>query len=83
MWTRAGADPAFRDALIDDPLRALADAPGVRVSPDDARRLERMTRDERRELMRELVRRVTVLRTREQWGDRFWSPDDQEPPAGP
>ena len=39
LWTRAVADPVFRDALIDDPLRALADAGDVTASPEQVAQL--------------------------------------------
>lgn len=58
LWTRAVADPRFRDALIDDPLRALADAPGVHASPEQVRRLDEMERDDRMELVLNVVREV-------------------------
>ena len=58
IWTRAVANPAFRDALIDDPLRALAEAGDVRASAEQVRRLEEMDRDERAELVAEVVRQV-------------------------
>jgi hypothetical protein len=58
LWVRAVADPSFRDALIDDPLRALAAAPDVQASPDQVRQLEDMDRDERAELVTEVVREV-------------------------
>jgi hypothetical protein len=58
IWTRAVADPAFRDALIDDPLGALAAAGDVTASPEQVRRLEEMDRDERAELVMGVVREV-------------------------
>jgi hypothetical protein len=58
IWTRAVADTAFRDALIEDPLRALAQAGDVRASAEQVRRLEEMDRDERAELVTEVVRQV-------------------------
>jgi hypothetical protein len=58
LWVRAVADPAFRDALIDDPLRALARAPDVAASAEQVRRLEEMDHDEREELVMGLVREV-------------------------
>ncbi|HWH14557.1 MAG TPA: Os1348 family NHLP clan protein [Miltoncostaeaceae bacterium] len=84
LWGRAVADPEFRAALIADPLRALAEhGAGVAASPEQVRRLEAMTPAEREELVREVVREVAVRRAREQWGDRFWSPDhDDLPPPG-
>lgn len=80
IWTRAVADPAFRQALIDDPLRALAAAPDLAAPAADVRRLEAMSRDERADLMRELIVAVARQRARDQWGDRFWSPDEPDSP---
>jgi hypothetical protein len=83
VWARAIADGAFRDALIADPLRALASAPEVEVSAGQVRALEAMTPAEREELVRELLREAMARRARQQWGDRFWSPDaGEEPPPG-
>ena len=84
VWARAVADPAFREALVADPLRALAQARGtVAISPEQIRQLETMTAAERADLVREIVREVAVRRARQQWGDRFWSPDhDDLPPPG-
>jgi hypothetical protein len=56
IWVRAIADERFRDALVEDPLRALADAGPVRVSPEQVRQLEEMTADDRRELVTHIVR---------------------------
>jgi hypothetical protein len=58
IWTRAVADTAFRDALIEDPLRALAEAGDVRASAEQVRRLEEMDREERAELVAEVMRQV-------------------------
>lgn len=58
IWTRAVADMAFRDALVEDPLRALAEAGDVRASAEQVRRLEAMDREERAELVAEVVRQV-------------------------
>jgi hypothetical protein len=58
LWTRAVADPAFRETLIADPLRALAEAGDVAASPEQVRRLEEMDPDERGELVRGVVREV-------------------------
>jgi hypothetical protein len=58
IWTRAVADLAFRDALIEDPLRALAEVGDVRASAEQVRRLEEMDRDERAELVAGIVREV-------------------------
>ncbi len=56
FWTRMVADQAFREAVIDDPLRALAGADDVEVSADQVRQLELLGRDERLELVTEVVR---------------------------
>jgi hypothetical protein len=58
IWARAVADPVFRDALIDDPLRALADAAGVSASPEQIRQLEEMDREGRERLVTGVVREV-------------------------
>jgi len=58
IWTRAVADLAFRDALIEDPLRALAEVGDVRASAEQVRQLEEMDRDERAELVAGIVREV-------------------------
>jgi len=56
FWTRVVADSDFRDAVIDDPLRAMGHADDVEVSAEQIRQLEEMTRDERVELVTEIVR---------------------------
>lgn len=58
LWTRAVADPAFREALIDDTLRALADAGDVAASPEQIEQLEAMTPSARGEFVRGVVREV-------------------------
>lgn len=58
IWVRAVADPTFRDALIDDPLRALAEAPGVEASAAQVRQLEELERDGRAELVMGVVREI-------------------------
>jgi hypothetical protein len=58
LWTRAVADPVFRDALIEDPLRALAEAGDVSASAAQVAQLEEMDRDERAELIWGVVREV-------------------------
>jgi len=84
LWARAVADETFRGALIADPLRALAGAQGVFATPEQIRQLEGMTVQEREELLREILRTAMAHRARQQWGDRFWSPDiDLDPPGGP
>ncbi|MCB0881751.1 MAG: hypothetical protein KDC33_05980 [Thermoleophilia bacterium] len=76
LWNRAVSDRDFCEALIRDPLRALADTPGITATPDQVRRLEGMTLAERERAVRELVTEVAARRAREQWGDRAWTPDD-------
>jgi hypothetical protein len=58
IWVRTVADPRFREALIEDPLRALAEAGDVTASPEQVRQLEELELDERRELVQGLVREV-------------------------
>ncbi len=58
IWTRTVADPVFREALIVDPLRALADAGDVEASPDQVRQLDEMEPDEREEFVRAVVRDI-------------------------
>jgi hypothetical protein len=58
LWVRAVADPAFREALIGDPLRALADAGDVHASAEQVRQLEEMDRRERTELVMGVVREI-------------------------
>lgn len=58
IWVRAVADPAFREALIADPLRALAEAGDVAASAEQVRQLEELDADERAELVRGVVREV-------------------------
>lgn len=58
LWTRAVADPAFRDALIIDPLRALADAGDVEASADQVTQLEDLEVEERRELVMGVCREI-------------------------
>ena len=58
LWARAVADPAFREALIGDPLRALAEAGDVRASADQVRQLEEMGPDERAGLVMGVVREI-------------------------
>jgi hypothetical protein len=58
IWVRAVADPDFRDALIEDPLRALADAGDVAASAEQVRQLEEMDAEARAELIMGVVRDV-------------------------
>ncbi len=61
IWTRVVADERFRAALVEDPLRALADFDDVAVSSQQVRQLEAMTRGEREELVTEVFRRAHFL----------------------
>jgi hypothetical protein len=58
LWARAVADPAFREALIGDPLRALAEARDVSASADQVRQLEELEPEERAELVMGVVREI-------------------------
>jgi hypothetical protein len=58
LWVRAVADPGFREALIDDPLRALAEAGDVAASAEQVRQLEELDPGEREELVRGVVREI-------------------------
>lgn len=58
LWTRAVADPTFRQALIDDPLRAVAAAGNIDVSAEQMRRLEEMDEEDREELVTAVVQQV-------------------------
>jgi hypothetical protein len=58
LWTRVVADPGFREALIDDPLRALAGAGDVAASAEQVAQLEEMDGDARGEFVRGVVREV-------------------------
>lgn len=58
LWVRVIADEAFRTALIDDPLRALAVFPDVVVSADQIRQLEKLGRDEREALVTDVFRQA-------------------------
>ena len=82
IWARAAGDPAFRQALIEDPLRALAEFGTTDVSTEQVERLEQMSTEERAELVQEVLRAVASHRARQTWGDRFWTPDE-EPGTAP
>jgi hypothetical protein len=58
IWVRVVADPQFREALIADPLRALAEAGNVHASTDQVRQLEELDPDARAELVRGVVQEV-------------------------
>jgi hypothetical protein len=58
IWVRAVADPVFREALIGDPLRALADADDVIASAEQVRQLEELDAADRAELVMGVVREI-------------------------
>jgi hypothetical protein len=58
IWVRAVADPGFREALIGDPLRALADAGDVIASAEQVRQLEELDAADRAELVMGVVREI-------------------------
>ncbi len=63
------ADAAFAEAVIDDPLRALSDAPDVDVSTEQVRQLEEMSRDERTEFVRGIVREAFIQGASSRYGE--------------
>lgn len=69
LWTRAIADERFREALIEDPLRALADFDDVAVSPEQVRQLEELDPEERRELVTEIYRTAFIEGAAARFGD--------------
>jgi hypothetical protein len=68
IWVRAIADGRFRAALIEDPLRALAGAGPVRVSPEQVAQLDEMSVDERRALITDIVREAHVRGAQARFG---------------
>lgn len=68
FWTRMVADQAFREAVIEDPLRALARVDDVDVSPQQVRQLEEMSHGDRRELVTEVVRDAFFKGAVARWG---------------
>lgn len=60
FWTRVVADERFRDAVIDDPLRAVGEVDDIEVSAEQIRRLEEMSREERSDLVVEIIRTAFV-----------------------
>ena len=69
FWVRVVADQGFRDAVIADPLRALADAPDVQVSAEQVHQLEEMDPDERSDFIAEIVREVHYRGATARFGD--------------
>lgn len=68
FWMRMVADQVFRDAVIEDPLRAVADTPEVDVSADQVRQLDEMEFEERREFITQVVRDAYFKGAVARWG---------------
>lgn len=68
LWTRVVADPGFRDALIDDPLRALAAEPAVTASAEQVRQLEEMELGERERFVKGVVLEVHMRGAQSRFG---------------
>ncbi|MGI9540393.1 MAG: hypothetical protein ACR2N6_09615 [Miltoncostaeaceae bacterium] len=60
FWVRLVADERFREAVVDDPLRAMAGVEGVEVSAEQITQLDEMARDERVEMITEVVREAHI-----------------------
>ena len=69
FWVRVVADQDFREALIADPLRALASTPSIDVSGEQVRQLEEMDVEERTDLITEVVREVHFRGATARFGD--------------
>ena len=87
IWVRAVADPRFREALIEDPLRTLASEPDVVVSPEQVRQLEEMSPGERAGFVRGVVREVHMRGGQARFGaigrdGRIGGPPPQDGPIG-
>lgn len=68
LVVRLVADERFRAAVVEDPLRALADAGPVRATPEQVRALEDMTREERSDAVTALVREVHLRGAQARFG---------------
>lgn len=79
LWVRLVADDHFRNAFIDDPLRALARAGPVTVSAEQVRALEELDREDRRQFVVQLVRDAYFHGGQARFG--LWDPDWR--PGGP
>lgn len=84
IWVRLVADERFRDAFIEDPLRALATAGPVTVSAEQVRRLDELDVDERREFVVDLVRDAYMKGGAARFGlfDPVWPPRRGERDGG-
>lgn len=60
FWVRVVADERFREAVVDDPLRAMAGVEGVEVSAEQITQLDEMDRDERVAMITEVVRETHI-----------------------
>ncbi len=84
FWTRVVADAVFRDAVIEDPLRAVAEVDDVEATSAQVRQLEEMGVEERREFIQHVVRAAFMKGTVARWGPLdeqnpgMWEPSDQE-----
>lgn len=80
LWVRLVADGRFRDAFIEDPLRALADAGPVTVSPEQVRALDELDRDARHDFVVKLVRDAHFHGGQARFGlwDPAWGPDRRD-----
>ncbi len=84
IWVRLVADDRFREAFIEDPLRALANAGPVTVSAEQVRQLDDLSPDERRDFVVGLVRDAHFHGGAARFGlwDPEWAPtrpaDDDE-----
>jgi len=83
FWIRVVADSRFRDAVIADPLRAVAEVDDVDATAGQVRQLEGMDAGERREFVAHVVRAAYMKGTVARWGPL----DEQNPgvwePSGP
>lgn len=68
FWTRVVADATFRDAVVEDPLRALADTQGIEVTAEQVRQLEEMSHEERAAAIEEIVREVHLRGAQARFG---------------
>ena len=68
LWVRVIADDRFRAALINDPLRALAEAGELLVSPEQVRQLEDLEIEERRELITRVVQEAYLKGAQARFG---------------
>ncbi len=81
FWVRVVADGRFREAVLEDPLRALASTPDIEVSSEQVRQLEELSAQERRALVTDVVRQTHVRGAVARFGTlgldgRFGGPPD-------